>query len=675
MNLLNGFAERLRDLPPPKDASPPLQRLRRLPGAYREQTRYVDNLVDMEEVRLFLFQRDITRIGLDSEFRYNRPPVEIDRGKCWYDITSVQPLLMSLSAIEMVEDRPCQYNFVIDLRNPDLLRPLGDVLRMPVVFVGHHLKSELFCLLKLGLPEPAELWDTYIHERAQHLGKFRANKRDAAGTAEEIEEKERLNEMETHFFSLVATCNRYGVTHRHAALKAELQESFLRHAEGLPFSALQIEYSAEDSIVAAELYQLQVARACRTGILRQLITVEMPWVITSAHMEWTGVRVDEAKRERLPAFCREKGAPLAAELAKLGIDNPDSRTQVGKYFKEIGILERFKTRGKYSFDKKQLERFLGLDRAIPLILEARKFRALARDKILRADLVGSDGRVHPIQVLLRAASGRQSTTTPNILGLPSVARPLIVPERGMGIGEIDLSQIEVGVSGAFYNSSRLVDMFNADDVYSMMAKVLHRSTLSEEDVSLSGNDFKKKYPQLRQEMKQNTLGVIYGMTIQGIADALGISRSRADRLWGEFMAMFPDLSRALVFNQDTSFVRGNAASVMGLKRRLPGPPGGIKHPPKWLNNHPIQASACVAFKMAGNRLDRLLPPMGARLIAAVHDAYVFEAPLDTLPEVAQLVSDVMVQSVQELWPELRPRTDINIKNPSCWNKEGKVTEW
>ncbi len=85
MNLLKGFEERLRDLPPPKDAPSPLQRLRRSPDAYRGQTRYVDNQVDMEEVRLFLFQRDITHIGLDTEFRYTRPPVEIDKKRYWYE--------------------------------------------------------------------------------------------------------------------------------------------------------------------------------------------------------------------------------------------------------------------------------------------------------------------------------------------------------------------------------------------------------------------------------------------------------------------------------------------------------------------------------------------------------------------------------------------------------------
>ncbi len=96
---------------------------------------------------------------------------------------------------------------------------------------------------------------------------------------------------------------------------------------------------------------------------------------TSVHMEWTGVRVDATRRQRLPEFCREKAAPLEAELLSMGIDNPNSPTQLRKYFGQKGLLDKFKIRGKYSFDKKQLERCEGVDPAIPLLLTVRKFHS------------------------------------------------------------------------------------------------------------------------------------------------------------------------------------------------------------------------------------------------------------------------------------------------------------
>ena len=91
-----------------------------------------------------------------------------------------------------------------------------------------------------------------------------------------------------------------------------------------------------------------------------------------------------------------------------------------------------------------------------------------------------------------------------------------------------------------------------------------------------------------------------------------------------------------------------------------------------MRNHPVQGSAADAFKLAGIRLDKLYRQYGAKLIIPVHDAYVFEVPLDVLSNVAKLTARVMCESVQELFPNLQPRAEINISHPECWNKEGKA---
>ncbi len=97
-----------------------------------------------------------------------------------------------------------------------------------------------------------------------------------------------------------------------------------------------------------------------------------------------------------------------------------------------------------------------------------------------------------------------------------------------------------------------------------------------------------------------------------------------------------------------------------------------------MTNHPIQGSAAVVFKMAGNRLDRLVQELNSKLIIAFHDAYVFEAPLEQMERVAQLIKQEMIRAVQEIYPMLRPRADINIDCPECWNKDGKadsIKQW
>jgi DNA polymerase-1 len=89
-----------------------------------------------------------------------------------------------------------------------------------------------------------------------------------------------------------------------------------------------------------------------------------------------------------------------------------------------------------------------------------------------------------------------------------------------------------------------------------------------------------------------------------------------------------------------------------------------------LGNSYVQGTAALVFFDAGNRLRRLYRGYGARLIIPVHDAFVFEAPLDQLTAVAELTRSVLIQTVDEWFPELHARADINIKHPERWNHEG-----
>lgn len=95
--------------------------------------------------------------------------------------------------------------------------------------------------------------------------------------------------------------------------------------------------------------------------------------------------------------------------------------------------------------------------------------------------------------------------------------------------------------------------------------------------------------------------------------------------------------------------------------------------PRWMINFPVQRSAAVAFKVAGNRLYRRYPTLGGKLLIPVHDSFVFEAPLENLQAVAKMTGRVLCECVQKYFPQLRPRADINIQHPECWNKDGNAS--
>lgn len=171
-------------------------------------------------------------------------------------------------------------------------------------------------------------------------------------------------------------------------------------------------------------------------------------------------------------------------------------------------------------------------------------------------------------------------------------------------------------------------------------------------------------------MKTATLAMIYGTGVEGLASQLGVSKRSAQQLLVRFLGLFPALATAKARGANCSARRGYAETVSGLRRYrgLSGRATGWER--RWLVNFPVQGSAAVAFKMAGNRLDRLYPAYGAHLLIPMHDAFIFVAPRHVLKEVAELTARIMCEAVQEIFPQLRPRAEINIRYPERWNKDG-----
>lgn len=216
-------------------------------------------------------------------------------------------------------------------------------------------------------------------------------------------------------------------------------------------------------------------------------------------------------------------------------------------------------------------------------------------------------------------------------------------------------------------------MFNTGDVYSAMAQEFYQGQISEADRRLESREFKARQKPLRDRMKVFTLSLIYGVTAHGLARQLGITPAQGGEMLERFMGMFPTLKRGLAEAAADGGLRGYASTHTGLKRYKSDPAKALTFWERnWLTNHPVQGSACVVFKVAGNRLDRLYRQYEGRLIIALHDAYVYEAPLEFFGEVGKLTRRVMVEVVQEHFPQLRPQAEINDGRPECWNKDGHV---
>ena len=655
---------------PPHNPKPAHVELPLSPAYYAEGVRYVSNVEQAETIRRLFDERPFNRVGFDFEFRYDRPPIE-HRGKRIDFVRSVRPLLLALSPVESLDDGTERvYRVVIDVRDPDVVEVIEPIFRLPVPFVAHYAKVELYCLWQLGISEPPYLWDTFIVERCLRLGLDRAATSKMKDVGEEIEAKADADRRRAASLKLESVGERYGVTHGFAQAKRGLQLSFLDHGLANAFSDDQLAYAAEDAVVAAAVYPRQVVAAVGAGLLRHLETIEMPWVPVVAAMCWEGVRIDVDLIDRTFRAVPARVGVIEGELTKLGLDNYRSHPQKVEYFRRHGCLDAFRQGGNYTFNQEKLKDLTYLDPAVPLMLEAAKLSTIVREFDLTKQLVDDDGRVHADHKQLGGDSGRQSSAHPNLLGLPGIARPVVVAPAGRAIGEVDLSQIEVGITAAVYHDPDLLAMFNAGDVYCAMVKSFFADQLAEADLSLSDAEFKKKHKARRDVMKMCTLGIIYGMQVHGLALRLQIGETAARQKLDEFMAMFPVLRERLALEPKRAKRRTYARSGTNLCRRIALPAKGGVHQLNWTRNHPVQATAGSRFKAAGIRLYKLYPQYDARLIVPMHDAFVFECPQEHLQAVAELTRRVLVEAVQERYPELRPRAEVNIDCPTCWNKDG-----
>jgi DNA polymerase I-like protein with 3'-5' exonuclease and polymerase domains len=665
--LLPGWRERIesaRGAGPALPLPPPLAR-----DYLADRVHFVQDSGGARALVQAAYELPVNCVGIDTEYRFEKDyPIRLRGDYEWHDIRSVRPFCL---AFAIISDHR-MLRFVVDLRLRDLLPMVQEVLDLAVPFACHHAKAELFALWSLGLREPRLVWDTLLAEKALRLGRcpLRARARRA-----EDDEAARLKRIaaaeEIESLALERTAARYGITVPSHGAKATLQASFLTKPLEAPLTQTEVAYCAADAQATAAIREPQRTACDRAGILEALDRVVMPWNVTAAEIEWTGVLYDRDKCQFLLDSSSRVRERLGAELAYLGIANPNSSEQLAGVLESVGLGRHFPRTetGRLSTRDRVLEEREHLHPAIPSVRRWRRLGQLASDPAVLGLITGADGRVHAEFNVLGADSGRTQASRPNVMGIGRIFRPLVRAPEGYGIGEVDLAQIEVGLAAAVFRDEAMIADFNVGDVYVAMARRLFAGQIDPGDAGLGEREFQDKYPELRKRAKPLVLGIIYGKTIPGIALDLGIKHPEARALWDTFRRLYPTVCRGMERARVQSIRRGYAY-ISGLRRFRAGAGTATPHEERGMGNAYVQGTAALVFFDAGNRLRRLYRQHHARLIIPVHDAFVFEAPIGRVADVAELTRSVLIRTVQEWFPELQPRAQVNIAHAACWNHEG-----
>ena len=378
--------------------------------------------------------------------------------------------------------------------------------------------------------------------------------------------------------------------------------------------------------------------------------IEMPLVGVLAAMERTGMLVDPQRLHELSCGLTGDIDELAARIRTLAGDdtfNISSPMQLSHIlFDVLGLPTKGlkKTqRGYYSTNAKKLEELARDHEIVRLIL---KYREMTKIKSTYLDTLGplrqADGRVHTTYNQTITATGRLSSSNPNLQNIPTRSDLGRTVKTAFSAGEgsvflaVDYSQIELRLLAHLSADEHLVRAFCDGEDF-------HAETASR----VFGVPVDEVTPALRSRAKAVNFGIVYGQQAYGLSQTLDIPMAEAREMIDRYYEAYPGVRTYLDQVVDDAKRTGYAETMFGRRRHIPEL--NMKNPvqrgfgERTAMNHPMQGSAADIIKIAMNRVARRLEEDGyrARMILQVHDELDFECPADELERLTAMVRDEM----------------------------------
>ncbi|MDA8200651.1 MAG: DNA polymerase I [Thermaerobacter sp.] len=378
--------------------------------------------------------------------------------------------------------------------------------------------------------------------------------------------------------------------------------------------------------------------------------VEMPLVSVLAAMEARGLAADRTALENL-------GVELDAGLRQLAQDiyveagvtfNLNSSRQLGEVlFDHMGLPKGRKTKTGYSTDADTLEALAPHHPVVAKILSWRQLEKL-RGTYVEAllPLIAPDGRIHTHLNQTVAATGRLSSSDPNLQNIPirsawgQRVRSVFGPSAGRVLLAADYSQIELRMLAHFAQDPVLLEAFwTGEDI--------HRRTAAE----MFGVEPSQVTAELRGRAKAINFGIIYGISDFGLANQTGVPRAAAAEYIQRYYERYPRI-RAF-FDQVLAEAKRDGRVSTLLGRRRPMPDIAARHPvqrhyaERTAVNTVIQGSAADLIKVAMVRVEEALGDRGftSAMVLQVHDELIWDAVPEEVPALVELAGNVMTEAL------------------------------
>ncbi|MFV0468297.1 MAG: DNA polymerase I, partial [Dysgonomonas sp.] len=377
--------------------------------------------------------------------------------------------------------------------------------------------------------------------------------------------------------------------------------------------------------------------------------MEMPLIRVLAVMEMNGVRIDTgALRESSENLTREM-LKLEKEIQQMaGVEfNVSSPMQVGDVlFGRMKLDEKAKKTktGQYSTSEDVLEKIRSKDPIVGKILDYRGLKKLLNTYIdaLPQMVNPKTGKVHTSFNQTVAATGRLSSTNPNLQNIPvrdeqgREIRKAFIPDEGEVFLSVDYSQIELRIMAHLSGDANMLEAFNSGhDIHAATAAKIYKVSLD------------KVTSDMRRKAKTANFGIIYGISIFGLAERLSIPRGEAKELIDGYFTTYPDVKKYMDSSIQLAKVNGFVETIYGRRRYLSdiNSQNSVVRGYAERNaiNAPIQGSAADIIKLAMIHIQQLLEAnmLKSKMTLQVHDELNFSVPKEELELMKSLVVNEM----------------------------------
>ncbi len=440
-------------------------------------------------------------------------------------------------------------------------------------------------------------------------------------------------------------------------------------ARGYEVSDIQTRLSAIEALVESQRQEI-----LEKGLDTLYRTVELPLMQVLARMEATGILVD---REQLKALGKELEAAiqtLSQEIYELaGREfNINSPSQLGDIlFNKLNLPTLKKTKTGFSTDAETLEQLAPLHPLVDKVLLYRqhmKIQGTYVDGLL--PLVKPDARVHTTFHQTVAATGRLSSSDPNLQNIPvrlplgRRVRGVFIPSPGRDLLAADYSQVELRLLAHLSQDENLLAAFAAGED-------IHRRTAAE----IFGIPIEDVDSVWRNRAKAVNFGIVYGISDFGLSRDTGVSRAEAKDYITKYFARYPKLRS--YFDEVVGDARkhGEVVTILGRIRPLPDINASNRvrrqYAERMAVNTVIQGSAADLIKVAMVQIDRAMAQahLESTLLLQVHDELIWDAVPDETARLCQLATEHMVGAL-----DLKVPLVVEFKSGSNWENMTRIVE-